>query len=110
MFKLNEFDSQDSKLLEDIEDILVFGKIKQREDQSLLAFCAHLASAIPEDDTGFQQQLYEKLAASYNQKHSDQTERITPREKPAPSFISFVQHHIQDTFGISRFFRPSGNY
>ncbi len=109
MFKLNEFDSQDRKLLEDIEGILTFGNIKQRGDQSFLGFCAHLVSAIPEVDTGFQQQLYERLAARYNQKYSDQTVTITSIEKPTPRFISFLQHLMQDTFGISRIFQLSGS-
>lgn len=109
MFKVNEFDSQDRKLLEDIEGILSFGNIEQREGEPFLGFCAHLASAIPEVDTGFQQQLYERLAARYNQKYSDQTETITSREKPAPRFISFVQHLMQDIFGISRIFQLSGS-
>ena len=109
MFKLNEFDSQDRKLLEDIEDVLAFGNIKQREDQSFLGFCAHLASAIPEDDTEFQQQIYEVLATKYNQKYSVQTESITSREQPASRFISFVQHLMQDSFGVSRIFQLSGS-
>ncbi len=109
MFKLNEFGSQDRKLLVDIEGILAFGNIEQREDLSFLGFCAHLAGAIPEVDTGFQQQLYERLAARYNQKYSDQTESITYREKPTGRFISLVQHLVQDTFGIGRIFQPNGS-
>ena len=109
MFKLNELGPQDRKLLEDIEDILVVGNIEKREDQSLLGFCAHLASAVPEAGTGFQQQLFERLTAGYNQKDSDQTETITSREKPAARTISFVQHLVQDAFGISRIFQPSGS-
>ncbi|MEE9399583.1 MAG: hypothetical protein V3V23_04875, partial [Dehalococcoidales bacterium] len=100
MFKLNDFGSQDRKLLADIEGILAFGNIEQREDQSFLGFCAHLAGAIPEVGTGFQQQLYERLAARYDQKYSDQTETIKTKEKPLARYISFVQHLMQDTFGI----------
>jgi hypothetical protein len=109
MFKLNELGPQDRKLLEDIEEILVVGNIEQREDQSFLSFCAHLASAVPEVDTGFQEQVYEKLTARYNQKYSDQTETITSREKPAARYISFVQHLVQATFGIGRIFQPIGS-
>ncbi len=109
MFKLNELGPQDRKLLEDIEDILVVGNIEKREDQSLLGFCAHLASAVPEAGTGFQQQLFERLTAGYNQKYSDQTETIKTKEKPLARYISFVQHLMKDTFGISRIFQLSGS-
>ena len=109
MYKINEFGSQDRKLLEDIEEILTFGHIEQREDNSIYNFCVHLAGAIPEVDTGFQHQLYERLAARYNRKYSDQTESTTYREKPAGRFISFVQHLMQDTFGINRIFQLSGS-
>jgi|GEM_PF-4333614 len=109
MFKLDELGPQDRKLLEDIDDILVVGNIEQREDQSLIGFCAHLASAVPAVDTGFQQQLFESLGTRYNQKYSNQTETITPKEKPAARYISFVHHLVQDAFGISRIFQPSGS-
>ncbi len=109
MFKFNEVDSQDRKLVEDIEDILAIGYIDQKEDQSLLGFCAHLASAIPEGDTEFQKQLFNRLATVYSKKHSDQIETIRSKEKPASRFITFVQHVLQDTFGVSRIFQPRGN-
>ncbi len=109
MFKFNKVDSQDRKLMEDIEDILAFGNIDQKEYQSFLGFCAHLASAIPDEHTGFQQQLYKRLASVFNKKHSDQIETIRSKEKPATRFIAFVQHVLQDTFGVSRIFLPRGN-
>ena len=82
----DQLNEQDQRLLEKVEMILSNETVSQLEEDSMYGMCAHLASTVPLVSPGFEERLWEKIAAiPVGMRQSDQAGHFAAWSRRAPS-------------------------
>ena len=98
----NPLNEQDQRLLAKIETILSMRVDDSLEEDSLYGLCAHLAGTMPQPPRGFQERLWETLAAksaklpgqSRNGHYAAWSQRASHSQMVRPTHTSFIRPRV----------------